>query len=149
MSISDAWRDYAALRLNPEDLYGNVARSTALDWAYQLAQVGKSIAAIEWGPFYWGIRPQTVDALNIKLENEIISPAAILQPPYFDTDVDSAGNYGAIGGVIGHEIAHGFDDQGRRIDAVGALRNWWTPADAARFRAEADKLVRQDSVLIS
>jgi putative endopeptidase len=136
-------RDYAGLRIDPLDLYGNVQRSAAFDWSFQTAKIGKPIEPAEWGPFSWGIRPQTVDAFNIALENKIIFPAAILQPPYFKPDGDPAGNYGAIGGVIGHEITHGFDDQGRKIDGDGRLRDWWVPADAARFTAEAGKLVTQ------
>lgn len=95
------------------------------------------------GPFYWGIHPQTVDAFNIASENKIIFPAALLQPPQFDPTADPAVNYGMLGGVIGHEISHGFDDQGRKFDASGALRDWWAPKDAAHYRREAEKLVRQ------
>jgi putative endopeptidase len=139
----DAWRDYSGLRMQADDLYGNVARSMQLDWRNQIAKVGKPLDPLEWGPFDWGIQPQTVDAFNIALENKIIFPAAILQPPFFDLHADPAANYGSIGGIIGHEITHGFDDQGRKIDASGALRDWWAPADAARFAVEADKLVGQ------
>jgi putative endopeptidase len=139
----DAWRDYGSLRVDPEDLHGNVARSIALDWGYQVSKVGRPVDLSEWGPFDWGIQPQTVDAFNIAAENKIIFPAAILQPPYFDPDSDPAANYGAIGGIIGHEITHGFDDQGRKIDASGALRDWWAPADAAHYAVESEKLVRQ------
>ena len=139
----EKWRDYEPLRLAPEDLYGNVARSMAFDWSYQVSKLGKPIDPAEWGPFDWGIQPQTVDAFNIAAENKIIFPAAILQPPYFNPDSDPAANYGAIGGIIGHEITHGFDDQGRKIDASGALRDWWAPADAIHYAAESDKLVRQ------
>jgi putative endopeptidase len=105
--------------------------------------VGKPVAPDEWGPFYWGIHPQTVDAFNIASENKIIFPAALLQPPEFDPAADPAVNYGGIGAVIGHEISHGFDDQGRKIDASGRLRDWWTANDAKRYRAEADKLAQQ------
>jgi putative endopeptidase len=139
----DAWRDYSGLRMQADDLYGNVARSMQLDWRNQIAKVGKPLDPLEWGPFDWGIQPQTVDAFNIALENKIIFPAAILQPPFFDLHADPAANYGSIGGIIGHEITHGFDDQGRKIDSSGALRDWWAPADAARFAVEADKLVGQ------
>jgi putative endopeptidase len=139
----DTWLDYSSLRMRPDDLYGNVVRSMELDWHRQIAKVGKPLDPSEWGPIDWGIQPQTVDAFNIALENKIIFPAAILQPPFFDTHADPAVNYGSIGGIIGHEITHGFDDQGRKIDAAGALRDWWVPADAARFSAQADKLVRQ------
>lgn len=139
----DSWRDYSALQLQADDLYGNVARSMALDWHDQIGKVGKPVNPLEWGPVDWGIQPQTVDAFNIAAENKIIFPAAILQPPFFELNADPAGNYGAIGGIIGHEITHGFDDQGRKIDARGALRDWWSAADAARFSAEAQKLVTQ------
>jgi putative endopeptidase len=139
----DSWLDYSSLRMRSDDLYGNVIRGMELDWHRQLAKVGKPLDPSEWGPFDWGIQPQTVDAFNIALENKIIFPAGILQPPFFDIHADPAVNYGAIGGIIGHEITHGFDDQGRKIDAAGALRDWWLPADAARFSAQADKLVRQ------
>ena len=139
----DKWRDYAALRIDPNDLYGNVTRSAAFDWAYQISRIGKCVDPSEWGPFDWGIQPQTVDAFNIAAENKIIFPAAILQPPYFNPDSDPAASYGAIGGIIGHEITHGFDDQGRKIDATGALRDWWAPADAAHYAVESEKLIRQ------
>jgi putative endopeptidase len=139
----DAWRDYGPLRVDPQDLYGNVARSMAFDWSYQVSKVGRPVDPSEWGPFDWGIQPQTVDAFNIAAENKIIFPAAILQPPYFNPNSDAAANYGAIGGIIGHEITHGFDDQGRKIDATGALRDWWAPADAAHYAVESEKLVRQ------
>jgi putative endopeptidase len=139
----DRWRDYSGLRIIPRDLYGNVRRSIAFDWSYQIATLGKPVDSNEWGPFYWGIHPQTVDAFNIASENKIIFPAALLQPPQFDPDADPAVNYGTIGGVIGHEISHGFDDQGRKIDASGALRDWWTAEEANRYRAEAEKLADQ------
>jgi putative endopeptidase len=139
----DTWRDYGPLHLDPDDLYGNVVGSMAFDWRYQVSKLGTPVDASEWGPFDWNIQPQTVDAFNIATENKIIFPAAILQPPYFDPDSDPAANYGDIGAIIGHEITHGFDDQGRKIDAEGALRDWWAPADAAHYAAESDKLVRQ------
>ena len=139
----DRWRDHSGLRLDPADLYGNVERSAAFDWAYQIAMAGKPVSPDQWGPFYWRIHPQTVDAFNIAEENKIIFPAALLQPPQFNPRADAAVNYGLIGGVIGHEISHGFDDQGRKFDASGALRDWWAAKDAAHYRAEADKLVRQ------
>jgi putative endopeptidase len=137
------WRDYSGLRLSPTDLYGNIRRITGFDWAFQAATLGKAVDRDEWGPFYWGIHPQTVDAFNIASENKIIFPAALLQPPEFDAAADAAVNYGGMGAVIGHEISHGFDDQGRKIDAFGRLRDWWTAKDAARYRAGADKLVEQ------
>jgi putative endopeptidase len=139
----DEWRNYSGLQLSPVDLYGNVRRSAAFDWAYQIAMIGKPVKPKGWGPFNWTIHPQTVDAFNIASENKIIFPAALLQPPQFDPAADPAVNYGIIGAVIGHEISHGFDDQGRKMDASGTLRDWWTAEDAAHYRAEADKLARQ------
>ena len=139
----DKWRSYSGLQIDSTDLYGNVRRSNALDWTYQIAMVGKPVDPKQWGPFWWGIHPQTVDAFNIASENKIIFPAALLQPPQFDPAADPAANYGMIGGIIGHEISHGFDDQGRKFDASGALRDWWSPTDAAHYRAEAEKLARQ------
>jgi putative endopeptidase len=128
----DKWRDYSQLTISPDDLYGNVQRSGAFEYAYQLADLGKTVDRKKWG-----MTPQTVNAYNGGLENKIVFPAGILQPPYFDPKADAAVNYGAIGAVIGHEISHGFDDQGRKIDASGALKDWWTPADAERFEAQA------------
>ncbi len=132
------WRDYSALKADAADLYGNVARAGAFEWAYQLGKVGKPVDKQDWL-----MTPQTVNAYNGGLENKIVFPAGILQPPLFDPKADPAVNYGAIGAVIGHEITHGFDDQGRKVDADGVLRDWWTPEDAKRFTAEADKLVAQ------
>jgi putative endopeptidase len=128
----DKWRDYSQLTITPDDLYGNVQRSGAFEYQYQLADLGKSVDRKKWG-----MTPQTVNAYNGGLENKIVFPAGILQPPYFDPKADAAVNYGAIGAVIGHEISHGFDDQGRKIDASGALKDWWTAADAERFEAQA------------
>jgi putative endopeptidase len=128
----DKWRDYSKLTITPDDLYGNVQRSGAFEYQYQLADLGKPVDRKKWG-----MTPQTVNAYNGGLENKIVFPAGILQPPYFDPKADAAVNYGAIGAVIGHEISHGFDDQGRKIDASGALKDWWTAADAERFEAQA------------
>ncbi len=132
------WRDYSSLKIDAGDLYGNVQRATAFEFAYQLGKIGKPVDHEEWG-----MTPQTVDAYNGGLENKIVFPAGILQAPFFNPDADPAVNYGAIGAIIGHEITHGFDDQGRKIDANGALRDWWTAEDAKRFVAEADKLSSQ------
>jgi putative endopeptidase len=132
------WRDYSKLKIDPSDLYGNLARSIVFETAYQFDKIGKPVDRGEWS-----MTPQTVDAYNGGLENKIVFPAGILQPPFFNPDADPAVNYGAIGAVIGHEITHGFDDQGRKIDASGALRDWWTPEDAKRFVAESDKLAAQ------
>jgi putative endopeptidase len=132
------WRDYSALKIDPKDLYGNVSRAIADDVAYEFNKLGKPVDKEQWL-----MTPQTVDAYNGGLENKIVFPAGILQAPLFNPDADPAVNYGGIGAVIGHEIIHGFDDQGRKIDAAGRLRDWWTAEDAKRFVAEADKLAAQ------
>ena len=130
-------RDYSFLKVDPADLYGNVMRSIALETAYHFNKEGKPV-----DPAEWLMTPQTVDAYNGGLEKKIVFPGGILQPPLFNLYADPAVNYGAIGAVIGHEITHGFDDQGRKIDAAGTLRDWWTAEDAKRFVAESDKLVK-------
>ena len=134
----DKWRDYSALKLTPTDLYGDVVQATRLNGDYQMSFIGKPVDRK-----LWGMTPQTVNAYNSGLTNQIVFPAGMLQPPYFDPNADPAVNYGAIGAVIGHEISHGFDDQGRKIDADGKVRDWWTPADAERFNAEAKKFGEQ------
>ena len=128
----DKWRDYSGLKLDAGDLYGNVRRSGAFEWAYTLKDLGQPV---DHGK--WAMTPQTVNAYNGGLENKIVFPAGILQAPFFDPAADAAVNYGAIGAVIGHEISHGFDDQGRKIDDTGKLRDWWTAEDAKRFEAQA------------
>ncbi|APZ97779.1 peptidase M13 [Sphingopyxis sp. QXT-31] len=128
----DKWRDYSGLKIDAADLYGNVQRSGKFEYAYQLGELGKPVDRKKWS-----MNPQEVNAYNGGLENKIVFPAGILQAPYFSETVDDAVNYGAIGAVIGHEIIHGFDDQGRKIDANGAVRDWWTPEDAAKFDAAA------------
>ena len=128
----DKWRDYSGLKIDPADLYGNVERSAAFEYAYLLSDLGKPVDRKKWA-----MNPQEVNAYNGGLENKIVFPAGILQAPFFSESVDDAVNYGAIGAVIGHEIVHGFDDQGRKIDAEGAVRDWWTAEDAARFEAQA------------
>jgi putative endopeptidase len=130
----DKWRDYSGLKISPDDLYGDAERSAAFEWAYQISDLGKAVDHKKWG-----MTPQTVNAYNGGLENRIVFPAAILQAPYFDASADPAVNYGAAGAIIGHEITHGFDDQGRKIDSEGALRDWWTPEDAKRFEIQAAK----------
>ena len=134
----DKWRDYSALKIVADDLYGDVKRSRAFEWAYQLADLGRPVDHKKWG-----MTPQTVNAYNGGLENRIVFPAGILQPPFFDISADPAVNYGAAGAVIGHEITHGFDDQGRRIDSAGALRDWWTPEDAKRFAEQSARFGAQ------
>jgi putative endopeptidase len=128
----DKWRDYSKLKVDAADLYGNVQRSGQFEWQYQLSDLNKAVDKQKWG-----MTPQTVNAYNGGLENKIVFPAGILQAPFFDPKADAAVNYGACGAVIGHEISHGFDDQGRKIDATGAVRDWWTKADGDRFMAQA------------
>ena len=130
----DKWRDYSKLSIKPGDLFGNIQRGQAFDWDYQLSQLNKPVDPLEWG-----MTPQTVNAYYSSTRNEIVFPAAILQPPFFDPQADMAVNYGGIGGVIGHEITHGFDDQGRHYDGDGRLADWWTADDSAKFDAEAKK----------
>ena len=134
----DTWRDYAALEVRDGDVLGNALRSAAFEWDYDRARIGGPVDKAEWG-----MTPQTVNAYYSSVKNEIVFPAAILQPPFFDPDADPAVNYGGIGGVIGHEIIHGFDDQGRKSDGQGLLRDWWTAEDAAKFEAQAAKLGAQ------
>ena len=128
----DKFRDYSKLTVGASDLYGSVERASKFNAAYRLADLGKPVDKKKWA-----MNPQTVNAYNGGLQNKIVFPAGILQPPFFDPNADDAVNYGAIGAVIGHEISHGFDDQGRKIDATGAVRDWWTPEDARRFEAES------------
>jgi putative endopeptidase len=128
----DTFRSYAGVKIVPGDLYGNVQRAGKFNADYQMADLGKKVDRKKWG-----MNPQTVNAYNGGLENKIVFPAGILQAPFFDPNADDAVNYGAIGGVIGHEIIHGFDDQGRKIDATGAVRDWWTAEDAKRFEEQA------------
>ncbi len=134
----DKWRDYTKLKIDPNDLFGNVERSNAFDWAYHLADLGKTVDRKKWD-----MTPQTVNAYNGGLENKIVFPAGILQAPFFSPTADPAVNYGSIGAVIGHEISHGFDDQGRKIDATGAVRDWWTSDDAKHFEAQAANFGKQ------
>ena len=136
----DKFRDYSKLALKPDDLYGNVKRGAAFEWAYQMEDLNKPVDRKKWG-----MSPATVDAYNGGLENKIVFPAGILQPPFFDPTADAAVNYGAAGAIIGHEIMHGFDDQGSKIDEKGAIRDWWTKDDAVRFKALTDALGAQYS----
>ncbi|WP_030196515.1 M13 family metallopeptidase [Terrabacter tumescens] len=134
----DVWRDYSTIVIHPDDLVGNVRRSTAFEVDRNLAKLGRPIDRTEWF-----MLPQTVNAYYMPSMNEIVFPAAILQPPFFDLEADDAVNYGGIGAVIGHELGHGFDDQGSRYDGTGALRDWWTEADRERFDALAQRLIEQ------
>jgi putative endopeptidase len=132
------WRDYSALVIKEGDIVGNAERSAKFEWNRDVNRIGKPIERWEWG-----MTPQTVNAYYTPVKNEIVFPAAILQPPFFDPNADPAVNYGGIGAVIGHEITHGFDDQGRKSDGSGMLRDWWTTEDAAKFEAQATKLGAQ------
>ncbi len=134
----DKWRDYSGLVVVRGDLVGNVMRARAFEQDYELNKLGKPIDRTEWD-----MTPQTINAYYDPQMNEIVFPAAILQPPFFDPKVDDAANYGAIGAVIGHEISHGFDDQGSQFDADGNLRDWWTKEDHAKFAAKTAALVAQ------
>jgi putative endopeptidase len=132
------WRDYSALEVKAGDLLGNAMRAAAFEYDRRLAKLGKPVDRDEWG-----MTPMTVNAYYNPSLNEIVFPAAILQPPFFDPNADDAVNYGGIGAVIGHEISHGFDDQGSQYDAKGALKNWWTKEDTAKFKVATKMLVAQ------
>jgi len=134
----DKWRDYSTLKIIKGDLFGNALRSTAFEYNRQINKLGKAVDRTEWG-----MTPQTVNAYYNPRLNEIVFPAAILQPPYFDMTVEDAVNYGGIGAVIGHEIGHGFDDQGSTFDGDGVMRNWWTPKDLEAFKLKTGALVAQ------
>jgi predicted metalloendopeptidase len=132
------WKDYSALVVKRDDLVGNVMRSRVVEADRELNKLGKPIDRDEWG-----MTPQTVNAYYNPEMNEIVFPAAILQPPFFDANADDAVNYGGIGAVIGHEISHGFDDQGAQYDGNGNLRDWWTAVDHKNFKAKTRMLVKQ------
>jgi putative endopeptidase len=132
------WRDYSALTITAGDAVGNARRMTEFEYNRRLAKLGKPVDRDEWN-----MTPMTVNAYYNPELNEIVFPAAILQPPFFDPNADDAVNYGGIGGVIGHEISHGFDDQGSQFDATGALKNWWTKDDADKFKTATAKLAAE------
>ncbi|MDR1394525.1 MAG: peptidase M13 [Bifidobacteriaceae bacterium] len=134
----DTWRDYSGLQLDPADLVGNVWAAAAFESDRELRKLSGPVDRSEWF-----MTPQTVNAYYNPGMNEIVFPAAILQPPFFDQTADDAANYGGIGGVIGHEIGHGFDDQGSKYDGDGRLVDWWTPADRAAFEAKTGALIAQ------
>jgi len=138
----EKWIDYSAVEIDPTDLLGNVERAHSADVDRHLDEVGKPVDREKWL-----MTPQTVNAYYHPLLNEIVFPAAILQPPFFTADADDAVNYGGIGAVIGHEIGHGFDDQGSQYDGSGMLRNWWSEADRTAFEALTSKLVAQFDAL--
>ena len=132
------WRDYSAYAVEPGKLFENVRNGRKFDWNRQVARLDEPVDRDEWG-----MNPQTVNAYYNPLVNQITFPAAILQPPFFDPYADPAVNYGAIGAVIGHEIGHGYDDQGREFDETGKIRNWWTPETNDRFNAAIAKFAEQ------
>ncbi|MDI1318427.1 M13-type metalloendopeptidase [Flavobacterium sp.] len=134
----DKWIDYSSLKIAKNDLYGNTQRALEFEYKRTLDKLGKPVDRAEWG-----MTPQTVNAYYNPSLNEIVFPAAILQPPFFDLKADDAVNYGAIGAVIGHEIGHGFDDQGSTFDGSGVLKNWWTPADLQAFKSKTGALIAQ------
>ena len=136
------WRDYSALEIKRGDLIGNLARISKFRSDFEYNKVGKPVDKSEWL-----MTPQTVNAYYHPLMNEIVFPAAILQPPFFDLNADDAINYGGIGAVIGHEIGHGFDDQGSRYDGDGNLKNWWTDDDRKEFEKRTSTLIEQYNAL--
>jgi putative endopeptidase len=134
----DKPRDYSALEIKRGDLLGNAMRRDVFQYNDAIGRLGKPVDRTRWG-----MTPQTVNAYYNASNNEIVFPAAILQPPFFNVDADDAVNYGGIGAVIGHEIGHGFDDQGRKSDGSGNLRDWWTANDAKAFEGRTTKLGAQ------
>ncbi|MBK9227237.1 MAG: M13 family metallopeptidase [Ignavibacteria bacterium] len=138
IGYTDKWRDFAGLKIDRSSLYNNMKQAAIFNQQYNLNKIGKPVDRTEW----WML-PQTVNAYYSSSKNEIVFPAGIMQPPFFDPDADDAVNYGGIGMVIGHEITHGFDDQGRKYDGEGNMSDWWTEIDAAKFKERADKLVKQ------
>ncbi|HEY7752520.1 MAG TPA: M13 family metallopeptidase, partial [Steroidobacteraceae bacterium] len=140
IAYPDKWRDYSGLEIRRDDLAGNVMRSNQFEWNWQAGRAGQPK-----DPTEWFMTPQTVNAYYLPTNNEIVFPAAFLQPPLFNMAADDAVNYGAIGAVIGHEISHGFDDRGRQYDGDGNLRDWWTAEDNDKFKQKASGLVQQYS----
>jgi putative endopeptidase len=134
----ETWRNYATLKVVADDPLGNQLRAEQQEYQHQRAKLGQPVDRGEW----W-MTPQTVNAVNLPLQNALNFPAAILQPPFFDPKADAAANYGAIGAIIGHEISHSFDNLGAEFDAQGRLANWWTPADLAHFKAASQQLAKQ------
>jgi putative endopeptidase len=134
----EAWRDYAGLVIRRDDPLGNAWRADEWEYRHQLAKLGRPVDRGEW----W-MTPQTVNALNLPLQNGLNFAAAILERPFFDPNADAAANYGATGATIGHEISHSFDSSGAEFSSEGKLQNWWTPEDAAHFKATSQRLVDQ------
>jgi len=138
VGYADKWRDYAGLEIKADDIFGNLWRGSLFDYQYSVGRLGQAVDRHEWS-----MTPQTVNAVNLPLQNALNFPGAILQPPFFDPKAPAAANYGAIGSVIGHEISHTFDSEGAAFDSKGAVRNWWTPADFEHFKAASAKLAAQ------
>jgi predicted metalloendopeptidase len=138
IAYPDHWRDYSALEVRPHDAFGNRQRAELFEWQRELKRIDEPTDRGEWQ-----MTPQTINAYYYATFNEVVFPAAILQPPFFDPKADPAVNYGAIGAVIGHEMGHGFDDQGSKSDGKGILRTWWLPEDTAAFTKLGDRLVAQ------
>jgi putative endopeptidase len=134
----ETWHDYSSFEVKPDDIFGNLWRGNLADYRREVARLGKPVDRKEWS-----MTPQTVNAVNLPLQNALNFPAAILQPPFFDPLAPAAVNYGAIGSVIGHEISHTFDTEGSTFDSKGRVRNWWTPADLAHFEAATAQLAAQ------
>jgi putative endopeptidase len=134
----ESWHDYSSFEVKPDDIFGNIWRGNLADYRREVARLGKPVDRKEWS-----MTPQTVNAVNLPLQNALNFPAAILQPPFFDPLAPAAVNYGAIGSVIGHEISHTFDTEGSTFDSKGRVRNWWTPADLAHFEAATAQLAAQ------
>ena len=131
----DKWKDYSKLDIKRDSYAANLMRGSKFSVQRKLEKIGKPVDKTEWG-----MTPQTVNAYYNPTRNEIVFPAAILQPPFFNQDADDAINYGAMGAVIGHEVTHGFDDQGRKYDSNGNLKDWWTKTDNEKFKVRAQKL---------
>ncbi|MBV6477525.1 MAG: Neutral endopeptidase [Ignavibacteria bacterium] len=138
IGYTDKWKDYSGLVIDRKSFYENMLEASKYNMKLNLDKIGKPVDYTEWG-----MNPQTVNAYYNASKNEIVFPAGIMQIPFFDPDADDAVNYGSIGAVIGHEITHGFDDQGRKYDAEGNMKDWWTKEDASKFTERADKLVKQ------
>ncbi len=134
----DKWRDWNGLNVSHDGYFANVRAAQKFDHDWRMTKIGKSVDRTEWS-----MTPQTVNAYYNPLQNEIVFPAAILQPPFFDVKADDALNYGGIGAVIGHEMTHGYDDRGSQFDAQGNYKNWWTPDDRKQFESRTDRLVKQ------
>lgn len=138
VGYQETWKNYAGYEVKPDDLFGNVQRGAMFRYNKQVVRLGKTVNRKEWS-----MEPQTVNAVNLPLQNALSFPAAILEPPFFDAKAPAASNYGAIGSIMGHEISHTFDTECSTFDATGKLRDWWTPADLAHFNAATAKLAAQ------